>query len=52
MQSDERLFNLNTILVRFESFMEEGRSYRWIARDLGISKNTVMNIVKRARDAA
>lgn len=30
---------------------EQGRSYRWIARDLGISKNTVMNIVKRARDA-
>ena len=26
---------------------EEGRSYRWIARDLGISKNTVMTIVKR-----
>ena len=28
-------------------FREEGRSYRWIARDLGISKNTVMDIVKR-----
>lgn len=27
----------------------EGRSYRWIARDLQISKNTVMAIVKRAR---
>ena len=26
---------------------DEGRSYRWIARDLGISKNTVMDIVKR-----
>jgi len=25
----------------------EGRSYRWIARDLGISKNTVTDIVKR-----
>lgn len=24
----------------------EGRSYRWIARDLGISKNTVMDIVQ------
>lgn len=34
------------------SLIEEGRSYRWIARDLGISKNTVMDIVKRARDAA
>ncbi len=27
----------------------EGRSYRWIARDLGISKNTVTDIVKRKR---
>jgi len=34
------------------AMIEEGRSYRWIARDLGISKNTVMDIVKRARDAA
>jgi len=25
----------------------EDRSYRWIARELGISKNTVMDIVKR-----
>ena len=27
----------------------EGRSYRWIARDLGISKNTVTEIIKRHR---
>jgi putative DNA-invertase from lambdoid prophage Rac len=27
----------------------EGRSYRWIARDLGISKNTVLDIVKQSR---
>lgn len=27
----------------------EGRSYRWIARDIGISKNTVADIVKRHR---
>lgn len=27
----------------------EGRSYRWIARDLGISKNTVADIAKRDR---
>ncbi|MFT6569913.1 MAG: FixJ family two-component response regulator, partial [Sphingomonas echinoides] len=27
----------------------EGRSYRWIARDLGLSKNTVAGIVARAR---
>ena len=30
----------------------EGRSYRWIARDLGISKNTVTEIVKRHRKTA
>lgn len=28
----------------------DGRSYRWIARDLGISKNTVGEIVKRHRE--
>lgn len=27
--------------------VEDGRSYRWIARDLGISKNTVLDIMKR-----
>jgi DNA invertase Pin-like site-specific DNA recombinase len=27
----------------------DGRSYRWIARDLGISKNTVLEIMKRER---
>lgn len=27
----------------------DGRSYRWIARDLGISRNTVADIVKRHR---
>lgn len=29
--------------------IEEGRSYRWIARDLAISKNTVADIAKRNR---
>ncbi|GAA3821798.1 helix-turn-helix domain-containing protein [Deinococcus aetherius] len=29
----------------------EGRSYREIARELRLSKNTVMNIVKRASPA-
>lgn len=29
------------------SLIEKGRSYRWIARDLTISKNTVGEIVKR-----
>ncbi len=32
------------------ALIKEGRSYRWIARDLGISKNTVMDIVKRQRE--
>ncbi|MFG6518870.1 recombinase family protein [Sulfitobacter sp. 1A13368] len=32
--------------------IKEGRSYRWIARDLGISKNTVSDIVKRNRQEA
>lgn len=31
------------------ALIKEGRSYRWIARDLGISKNTVTDIVKRHR---
>ena len=30
----------------------EGRSYRWIARDLGISKNTVADIIRRNRVSA
>nr|WP_245298210.1 recombinase family protein [Rhizobium miluonense] len=32
------------------ALIAEGRSYRWIARDLGISKNTVNDILKRNRD--
>ena len=31
------------------ALVAEGRSYRWIARDLGISKNTVLDIMKRHR---
>ena len=31
--------------------VSEGRSYRWIARDLGISKTTVLDVVKRHRQA-
>ncbi len=30
----------------------DGRSYRWIARDLGINKNTVLEIMKRHREKA
>ncbi len=33
------------------ALIEEGRSYRWIARDLGISKNTVLAIAKRNQKA-
>lgn len=32
------------------ALVAEGRSYRWIARDLGISKNTVAGIAKRNRE--
>ncbi|MBY5774823.1 recombinase family protein [Rhizobium leguminosarum] len=31
------------------AMIAEGRSYRWIARDLGISKNTVADVVQRQR---
>ena len=30
--------------------LESGKSYRWIARDLGVSKNTVADIIKRNRN--
>jgi putative DNA-invertase from lambdoid prophage Rac len=32
--------------------MAFGRSYRLIGREIGLSKNTVADIVKRARTAA
>ena len=32
------------------ALIDEGRSYRFIAKELGLSKNTVMNIVKRQRE--
>ena len=35
--------------ARVPRAVADGRSYRWIARDLGISKGTVEGIVKRAR---
>ena len=34
---------------RVLALVAEGRSYRWIARDLSLSKNTVSDIVKRTR---
>lgn len=34
------------------ALVAKGRSYRWIARDLGISKNTVNDIVKRSPSEA
>ena len=33
------------------ALITEGRSYRWIARDLAISKNTVADIAKRYRES-
>lgn len=42
----------NRLAPKVVALIEEGRSYRWIARELGISRNTVMDIVKHARDAA
>jgi DNA invertase Pin-like site-specific DNA recombinase len=30
--------------------VEEGRSYRYVAKEVGLSKNTVMNIVQRQRN--
>ncbi|UVV67848.1 recombinase family protein [Brucella anthropi] len=38
------------LVPRVMASVAEGRSYRWIARDLGISKNTVASITKRNRD--
>lgn len=37
------------IAPKVMALIAEGRSYRWIARDLGISKNTVADIAKRNR---
>lgn len=31
------------------ALVAEGRNYRWIARDLGVSKNTVADVVQRQR---
>ncbi len=39
----------NKLAPKVVQAVAEGRSYRWIARDLGISKNTVLDIVKRNR---
>ncbi|WP_202881925.1 helix-turn-helix domain-containing protein, partial [Sinorhizobium fredii] len=38
-----------TITIRVLALIAEGRSYRWIARDLGISKDTVADVVQRFR---
>ena len=40
------------LALKVIKMVEAGRSYRWIARDLGISKNTVGGIVKRHRAGA
>jgi len=40
----------NRLTPKVLKAVEAGKSYRWIARDLGISKNTVTEIVKRNRE--
>ena len=42
----------NRLAPKVVSLVEEGESYRWISRDLGISKDTVCSIVKHAREIA
>lgn len=37
------------LMLKVVQACQEGKSYRWIARDLGISKNTVADIIKRHR---
>lgn len=39
------------LMPKVLELVADGRSYRWIARDLGISKNTVGEIVKRHRQS-
>ena len=38
--------------LAFVQAVTDCRSYRWIARDLGINKNTVLEIMKRHRENA
>ena len=40
------------VAVKVIAAVAEGRSYRWIARELAISKNTVLEIMKRYRKSA
>lgn len=37
------------LALKVLALVDEGRSYRWIARDLGLSKNTVTAIVRRVK---
>lgn len=48
-QTGERS-KLDRLAPKVMALTARGRSYRWIARDLGISKNTVADIIKRARN--
>ena len=48
-QTDERPKS-DRLAPKVMAQIAEGRSYRWVARDLGISKNTVADIAKRYRD--
>ncbi len=42
----------DTLAPKVIQAVTDGRSYRWIARDLGINKNTVLEIMKRHREKA
>ncbi|KSV83855.1 hypothetical protein N183_37980 [Sinorhizobium sp. Sb3] len=42
----------NRLAPKVLALIGQGRSYRWIARDLAINKNTVAGIAKRQRNSA
>lgn len=48
-QSGER-HKSDRLAPKVMALISEGRSYRWIARDLALSKNTVAEIIKRNRE--
>ncbi len=47
--ADRRPPRVDRLAPKVLALVAEGRSYRWIARDLGLSKNTVAAIVGRSR---
>ncbi|NKB84725.1 hypothetical protein [Brucella grignonensis] len=43
-------WKVSVITMNAMPLISEDRSYRWIARDLALSKNTVAEIIKRNRE--